>query len=307
MAKDSPSKKAAQTPRLAATVVLMRPCDGVPFEIFMVRRHDKSHFMANAFVFPGGSLSEREEEGCSRLLERHCRGYQAEVLKEQLGVEEEIAAGLFVTALRELFEEAGALLASEGDGQAINFSDDAEKDRYETYREALIENEVDFDQIIEWEDLLLSDDSLTYFAHWITPEISPIRFDTHFFLARAPEGQVLTHDKVETVEGRWITPKRALELYKNGKFELPLPTLCTLEKLRSFHSIDEAITYFQDRPIPTVMPHFTQIEDRPTILLPGDPEYPHPVEVAVEGPTRLMMSEGKWWSVDPNQTDVTYH
>jgi len=39
--------------------------------------------------------------------------------------------------------------------------------------------------IIEQEGLKLVTDSLCYFAHWITPEASPIRFDARFFVASA--------------------------------------------------------------------------------------------------------------------------
>ena len=61
------------------------------------------------------------------------------------------------------------------------------------------------------EGLTLATGTLLHWAHWITPEVSPKRFDTHFFLAAMPEAQEAAHDRLETTDGVWVTPEEAIE------------------------------------------------------------------------------------------------
>jgi 8-oxo-dGTP pyrophosphatase MutT (NUDIX family) len=297
-------KEGKQLPTPASTVVMLRPSDGVPFEVFMVKRHSTSRFMANAYVYPGGRL---DDEDSDEMLLRHCHGVLGEEAAERFALPENEALALYVAAIREVFEESGALFATENDDSAISFADAAELDRYETYREALQDEEVSFHQIVGWEDLILTCGELVYFAHWITPPMEKYRYDTRFFLARAPSGQNLTHDNKEVTDSLWITPAAALATYNGQDFQLAPPTLHTLEALAKFHSIDEALEYYRDRPIPTVKPHLIMDEGNATLLLPGDPEYPHEVDRRVEGGTRVVMANGRWWILSGDGPDEPLH
>ena len=292
-------------PKQAATVVMMRPCDGVPFEVFLVRRHSKSKFMPDAYVYPGGKMDDEDFED---TMVRHCLGVLGEDAARVFGVSDSKALGLYIAAIREVFEESGALLATENDGAAITYENPDDLDRYETYREALQDEEVSFHQIVGWEDLLLTCDELVYFAHWITPDIEPSRYDTRFFLTRAPVGQQLSHDDKETTDSLWITPRSALARYDGQEFQLAPPTLCTLEMLASFHSIDEALAYYRARTVPTILPHLLSSASNPTLLLPGDPEYPDPVEGDVDKTiTRVFLANGRWWTMGAESEDEAVH
>lgn len=280
------------TPRPASSVVLMRECDDHRFEVFFVKRHGKSKFMANAYVFPGGRMDEEDKDAGVAL---HCRGYLPQDLAARLGTDETDAVGLHIAAFRELFEEAGALLATESDGSTIDLDSPSEEERYDTYREMLQEEEVSFTQIVEWEDLSLRVDELVYFAHWITPEIEKHRYDTRFFLARAPEKQVLVHDDKETTASSWMAPADAIARAQQGEFLLAPPTLHILTDLASYESIDGALAHYRTADIPAVHPHAV-LDGGVTLLLPGDPEYPGEAPVPVPGPTRVVLEDGRWWA-----------
>jgi hypothetical protein len=82
---------------------------------------------------------------------------------------------------------------------------------------------------------------LFYFAHWITPEVLPIRFDARFFVAAAPSDQEAFPDGKETVEARWISPRDALEEHQEGRLKLAPPTFHSLSELAGFRTVDEAV------------------------------------------------------------------
>ncbi len=58
---------------------------------------------------------------------------------------------------------------------------------------------------------MLRADLLRPFAHWITPEVEPKRFDTRFFLAEMPAGQVCRDVGGEADERLWVRRRDALE------------------------------------------------------------------------------------------------
>ena len=80
---------------------------------------------------------------------------------------------------------------------------------------------------------LLATDLMVPFAHWITPEVVPKRFDTHFFLIAAPVDQLGAHDGGESVEGFWITPQQALREAKAGTRTLVFATRMNLTSSRA--------------------------------------------------------------------------
>src|SRR5690348_11925547 len=179
------------TPRPAAAIVLLRDRTGGGVEVFMVRRHIQSDFAPDVFVFPGGTVKPDDQSLESSM----------DPATPQAGLTA-LGTGFRAAAIRECFEEAGVLLASRN-GQPLDFTG-AEAEPFASYRAQLQRKEISLNEIVAREGLTLATDALLHWAHWITPEAWPKRFDTHFFLAEAPQGQLAAHDDLETTESVWI-------------------------------------------------------------------------------------------------------
>ena len=148
-------------PRPAATVMLLRPATpGVG--VYLIRRSSRSRFMPDAYVFPGGAVDAADGDP---------------------------PAAFAVAALRELFEEAGILLARTAAGTACAL----EGAQLEALRAQALEG-TPIAALLERHGLQLDTAALTYYSNWITPQSEPIRFDAHFFIARAPQGQTALAD-----------------------------------------------------------------------------------------------------------------
>jgi 8-oxo-dGTP pyrophosphatase MutT (NUDIX family) len=116
---------------------------------------------------------------------------------------------------------------------------------------------------------------LVPFSRWITPEgeLVNIRFDTWFFVARAPDGAVATPDGGECVDARWITPSGALEAHARDELALVFPTIKHLELLSELDSVDATLAAARERRIEPVLPKVAMIDGAPRIILPGEPGY----------------------------------
>ncbi len=147
--------------RPASAVVLARPAAGGTFEVFMVRRHVRSEFVPNAFVFPGGSVKADD------VIAEETANLCAPAGAGPTG----LGSGFRVAALRECFEEAGVLLARRG-SQVLSMSPDV-VERFARYRDALNSGRMTLIQLAEKEGLTLATDELLHWAHWITPEPPP--------------------------------------------------------------------------------------------------------------------------------------
>lgn len=260
-------------PRDAATVIIIRdvdhPLPGI--EILMVRRHGRSQFAGNAYVFPGGVMEESDYEPqmeslCSGLTFQQAKG----IIKDTLYPER--ALGFFIAAIRETFEEVGILLAYHDSHELLSF-DEERATRFASYRTKIQENLISFKEMILKERLTLAVDQLGYFAHWITPEAAPIRFDTHFFIAHAPPGQVPVHDAIETTEQLWISPQEALERHKQNRFPMLPPTVSNLRILAGLSSVNQAIASTQNKEIHTILPRFVLEDGKTRVLMPWDDDY----------------------------------
>ena len=94
-----------------------------------------------------------------------------------------------------------------------------------------------------------------YFSHWITPEGQHRRYDTRFFVARAPEAQVPLHDDREVIANLWIRPVDALARHRAGEFEMIFPTIRTLQALERFASADDLLAAAAAiGEVPTILP-----------------------------------------------------
>jgi len=247
------------TPRPASAVVLARElAAGGGIEVFMVQRHVRSEFVPDAFVFPGGSVNqgdidaERAPDLCSPVPE----GPTA------------LGSGFRVAALRECFEEAGVLLARRGETTLTIPPEDVA--RFAGYRDSLYGQTATMASIAQREGLTLATGELLHWAHWITPEALPKRFDTHFFLAPMPSGQEAAHDRLETTAGVWTTPENALARSSAGDFPLVFATIRQLQALTGLASVAAARERFTAAPVRTVQPRVVQRDGQPVILLPDE-------------------------------------
>lgn len=271
-----PNEGAPPEPRPAATIVVARDAaQGEGIEIFLVQRHGKIGFMGGMHVFPGGKVAPEDRDARLRArVSDHTRIEEHDVWGE--GFARDDAFALALAAIRETFEEAGLLLTRDApDARAL--ADARER----------LHGGTPFVDLLEELDVQLSLGLLSPFSRWITPESEPVRFDTAFYVARAPAGQIAEHDRRETVSGRWLSPAGALQAVEAGELRLAPPTAQTLGSLRDVGSVDAALALAASRPPPVILPLLRQIDDELVILYPGDPEHPMK-ERALPGPTRRV-------------------
>ena len=252
-------------PRMASAVMLLRDIpDGQGIEVFMVRRVIQSDFMPDVYVFPGGSVSKDD------LAAERAEGVCVPVAPAAADPEGRTALGTGVraAAIRELFEEAGVLLAYRT-GLMLAITD-ADLARFEGYRQAFNNRQGSLVELAHAENLQLATDHLGYFAHWITPEGMPKRFDTHFFITTAPAEQSAEYDRVETSEGIWIAPSEALERFERNEFPLVFATIRQLRELAAFGSAKEALEHCATAHVPTRVPILTQEDGKVRVYLQED-------------------------------------
>lgn len=236
--------------RPAATVLLLRD-GGAGLEVFMGRRHPLTGFAGDALVFPGGRIDDAD------------RAFARRGVCVRVAGEDETATAFRVGALRETFEESGVLLARKNGRPAGAACAPARGGRA-------------FAEFLEGEGLVLATDLLVPFAHWITPEgLFPKRFDTMFFLAAAPAGQVAAHDGEELVDSCWIAPARALAGEGGGRLEFV--TRRNLEKLGRARTVVEALETARARRIVTVLPAIEDTPEGPRARLPVEAGYGGPL------------------------------
>jgi 8-oxo-dGTP pyrophosphatase MutT (NUDIX family) len=239
------------------------------FEVFLVRRRKGASFMASAFVFPGGGADAGEDARTA--------------------------------AARELFEEAGVLLARDsGKG-----GDTLKITTQEVLRRQILGGAnaaVTLDKAgLEW-----STDALVPWSHWITPSIEPRRFSARFFVCELPSGQEPSFDDIETVEEIWVRPADAVA--RAGELSLPPPQVRTCWELAELPTIEAVLAEGRARaeePHP-ILPRRAQGSGggAPCLLLPWDPEYIEggtgdaaPLTYRprwARGPSRFIMEDRAW-------------
>src|SRR5688500_17332807 len=277
----------SQPARPASTVVLLRPAaEGV--EVFLVRRHDNVAFMGGAHVFPGGRVDASDYVSDSGILE----GDPDPRMRDRTRAE---AVAFHVAAVRELFEEAGILLARKHDSRGTIVSIDADaSDRFSSYRRALLDGSLTLGDMLRRERLDVALDALALFAHWVTPVVETRRFDTYFFLALAPDSQDAAHDDRETTHGVWIRPADALQRCLNGELALPPPTWTTLRALSRAGTVEDAWQWAKAQRVARVQPCFREEADGTRlVILPGDPMCPE-VEGFEAEEKRFVLEHGRW-------------
>lgn len=255
----SKNKDTADKPAIipAATVLMLRETDG-EMEVFMVVRHHQIDFASGALVFPGGKTDAQDS---APELAEYLRGASED--SEQRAIE--------VSSVREAFEECGVLLARPVDSEDL--IDGERLAGLEHYRAKLVSGEISMAAFLAKEQLVVACDLLTHFAHWVTPSMMPKRFDTHFYLARAPEDHVALHDGSESVDSVWIRPRDALAGAESGKYTIIFPTLRNVWKLAQYGSVDEALASAASEPTVRVEPVLEKRDDGTYLCIPAEAGY----------------------------------
>lgn len=237
----------------AATMLLLR--DEPEFQVLMVKRHHQIDFASGALVFPGGKPSAGDE---AREWADYCKGWSTF---------DDTQRTLRIAAIREAYEEAGILLADHRDGSPLEDTCDLES------RKAVERGEREFLDVVRQADLCLRLDRLTDFARWITPAFMKKRFDTHFFVVRAPERQIAACDGYETVDAEWLSPSTALEMGVNGERTIIFPTRLNLQLLAEAASAEECVAQAASRDVVTVLPEVIQRDGKQVLTIPEDAGY----------------------------------
>lgn len=251
-------------------ILLRRVATG--FEVFLVRRRHGASFMASAFVFPGGAAEPGEDARTA--------------------------------AARELFEEAGVLLARDAGrvGETLELTTQA------SLRQRILGGAPAAAALklagLEW-----STDVLVPWSHWITPSNAPQRFSARFFVCELPSGQDPSFDDIETVEQAWVRPADAI--VRAGALALPPPQVRTCWELAALPTIEAVIAAGRERadePHPILPRLRIGSAGTPELLLPWDPDYldggtgdSAPLTYRprwARGPSRFVMEDRAWKHVD---------
>lgn len=233
----------------------------------MLRRNLNSDFVGGAYVFPGGGVDPADSGPVARSL---AFGLDDAEASGRLTLD---SGGLayYVAGQRELFEEAGLLIACDGAGAPFRGGDDEVVARVAAQRRAVNHGSLGFVEMMRAEGLRLDLRGLAYLAHWVTPLGPPRRFDTRFFVALAPDDQTAAHDAGETIADRWIRPRDALDAHERGELEMILPTIRNLQSIAEFSTAHEVLDYANAlTDIPRIEPRIVDLDGRITILVPGD-------------------------------------
>ncbi|WP_344135625.1 NUDIX hydrolase [Saccharopolyspora halophila] len=252
--------------RNAATVMLLR--DGATgIEVFLQRRVRGMAFAGGMTVFPGGGVDPRDRELASAEdAQVGWAGPDPAWWARRFGCSPDLARALVCAAVRETFEESGVLLAGPEPDRVVG-----ETGRYAAARAELETRERSLAEFLAAEGLVLRADLLRPWSNWVTPEREPRRYDTRFFLAALPEGQLADAGTSEAAEAYWAAPQRALEDFRAGRCQLLPPTEVTLAELAEHDTLEAALA--AERTMRPIMPKLLNRDGRWQAVLPGEPGY----------------------------------
>lgn len=232
----------------AATILLLRDSGQKP-EVLMTRRSSRASFVPSTFVFPGGRQDEQDRQLLAHALTR-----------PQQDEEQLLSA---IAAIRETWEEMGILLARQANGEPVHPDTLKHMDRQAQLAPQLMAH-----------DLKLSASDVFILSRWITGMDWPKRFDTRFFVARAPAGQAAVADKTEQFEPIWIGAQDALQRHQTREFSMIFPTIRTLQWMQGFDCVDAMLAACQgEKPLFVNCTRGGLIQGRERRFMIHDPGY----------------------------------
>ena len=255
------SKQPAE-PKHASTVVLLRSGDGSAgsLEVYLLRRHVDMAFAAGMCVFPGGGVDPRDFDHQIGWV-----GPSASEWASLLGVEESLARALVCAAVRETFEESGVLLAGPTSESVVSDTTGAD---WEDDRRALEAREVSFTEFLDRRGLKLRTDLLRLWGSWVTPVFEPRRYDTRFFVALMPEGQVTRDVSTESDHVVWMPVRDAIRAVDEQQMLMLPPTYCTCMEIYEYGDPRAVLDAAGDRDLTAVEPTAVQGDDGAYLSIP---------------------------------------
>ena len=242
--------------------MLLRDADTGP-EVLMTRRSLTASFAPGVFVFPGGTLDPADSSPET-----------LRVVAARPGQDLDTQA-FSVAALREAFEELGILLAYDSSGRMVT---QQALDRLERNPNAGITSQ------LAAAGYRLAIDQVWHLRRWITDRDLPRRFDTHFFVARMPEGQEPLADETEQFEPVWIAPREALERHSRRDFAMIFPTVRTLHGLAEYRTVNDILATLADGPTwPASCPRAGTLKGAEARFAESDPPFGELELVAPDG------------------------
>lgn len=228
-------------PRPASTVVLLQS-DGTAVSTYLMRRAPSMAFAAGMFVFPGGRIDDAD-------IEARIPFVGEPILPERFTADADLARGIVVGAVREVFEETGVLLAVDEAGRTPVVDDAWDADR-----DAVNSSSAEFPDVLARRGLAIDPDLLPLWSHWITPEVEERRYDVRFFVAAVPEGQPVRDVSGEADHCVWVNPAQALADYGEGRMAMLPPTVSTLTDLVDLSDLSDLAARARARTVLPLMP-----------------------------------------------------
>lgn len=244
-------------PKPSATVVLLRDGAAGP-QAYLLRRRTSMPFAAGMYAYPGGGVDPRDAEA-----ELGWAGPSPAEWGERLGVDAATAQAVVCAAVRETFEEAGVLLAGPDADTVADAAD------WSAERAALEAHELSFADFLRAHGLLLRSDLLSPWARWITPAFEDRRYDTWFFVAALPSGQLAADSVGEADRVAWLTPAEAVEGHAAGRYGMMPPTVTVLRELLPAGTAGQAAVLAADRKIEPILGAAELAGDRITVRWSG--------------------------------------
>lgn len=239
--------------RDAATIVIVR--DGAEgIEAYLMRRQTSMAFAAGMYVFPGGGLTASDVE-----LDVPWVGPDAAEWGRRFRCEPQLAKGLVVAAVRETFEETGILLAGPDADTVVSDTSGAD---LQAARGALDAGELAFADFLDDHGLVLRADLLGAWAHWITPEFEPRRYDARFFVAALPEGQRVGTISRESDRAAWVPLSTVLASVEAGEAAMMPPTIAVCRDVSALTAAT-VVEASSGREFPTILPRLVLVDDEP--------------------------------------------
>lgn len=219
--------------RLAATVLLLRDtAEGL--RVWIQERVSTMRNYPGHVVFPGGGVDPRDFPPRAWDSGDLWAGRSVVSMARRMGVTKYKAHALVFAAARELFEEAGTLLAIREDGLVSDAS------RYHRERELLESHEISFTEFLEHNGMRVDADMFLPWSRW-AGEDNNHWFDTFFFIGVLPEGQEPDGETGEADDAGWFDPQLVLDGWRAGLVRLAIPTWAQLKRLTSYSSVKEVL------------------------------------------------------------------
>ncbi len=249
-------------PRDASTVVLLRDGNGTTgsLEVYLLRRSVDMAFAAGFCVFPGGGVDPRDYDA-----EVGWAGPSVAAWAALLRTDEAHARALVCAAVRETFEESGVLLAGDTGDSIVA---DTTGDDWEDDRRRLEARELSFTDFLAGRGLAVRTDLLRLWGTWVTPVVEPKRYDTRFFVAALPAGQVTRDVSRESDQVQWTSVSEATTAMAERRLQMLPPTYATCLELAEYRTAADVLAAASTRDLTPVRPQVAVDDQGAYLVLP---------------------------------------